>query len=333
MKKNIITFLLAMMLPVIAFAQDDMYFVPAKKDKVAKVKKPKTERSDVPFAGKTYYIGIDMSEDQYNRRHGKLSSGTYVVSDSVVYSSDSIASDIISFAPVKNSQNVQTRDTMYVFVSDAEDYRYSRYLSMWDDFYWNRYFYGPGWTRFWYWHRNLWYDPWMNPWYDPWYYDYAYGPYWSGRWFYPWGFFPSRYDYWYSPYPHPYYITYGGGSIGGGSSRPGRHPGVGGHGGVVVRSTSGTSGNNVIARRNGDYVNRFTGYGPNSRGWNSAHNNARGYDGGNYTRSESNYTPSAPSSYSGGGGYSRGSGSGSFSSGGGGVSRSSGGGGHSAGRR
>lgn len=315
MNKNIILLFLATIITTMVCAQDDMYFVPTKKEKAPK---PKKEVSNVPFAGNTYFIGMNVSDDEYNRRGKKLKSGYYQVGDSIVFSDDSIASDIISFTPVTDSNVAKKeRDTMYVFVAEPEDYRYSRYLSLWDDFYFNRWFYGPAWRYVWYpggpWY-DPWFGPWYNPWYDPWFYDYyAWGPYW-----YPWHYGPYYRNYWYDPYPY-HYIAGGGGHHGTSTSR---HPGRGGSGGVVLRSTAGTNNNNLVARRNGDVVNRFTGRETTSRGWNSNHNN-RGYN--DYSRGNNSYSPSHSSGFS-GGGYSSGGG---FSGG----SRSTGGGGHSGGRR
>ena len=159
-----------------AWAQDDMYFVPSKKN----IEKEITAQS---LPKDTYYSGSDRSVDDYNRR-------------SVYQSIDSLGNDIIEFNTSKGSYPVD---------SLSEDYQVTRRMERFDDYtvkdaYIDGYrdgTYASMWHSPWYYTRYgyvyTWYDPWFDPWYDPWYYTSWYGwyPYrygWYGygyRWGYP----------------------------------------------------------------------------------------------------------------------------------------------------
>lgn len=337
MKKSIITLLLASLLPIGASAQDDVYFVPTKTAKEKPVAKKKS--SEVPYAGKTYYSGINKTDDEYNRRVRKQL-GAYTVNDSIVYSEDSVASDIITFTTGSNAlaeaENVK-HDTVYVYVNDLDEYSYCRLLSRFDDFYYNRWFFGPGWYSPWSWHMRYfnWYDPWYDPYYAGWGY---YGPYYGNIWYDPW------FDPWLYPFG-PYFGHYGYyGNYYGYIYRPGGWGGYrpstdlghiayrgshnhsynahGAHGdgsrsrGFANRTISRGSANYQVANRNGERTTYFTG-----------RSGAQGFRG-NTVRNDNNrsyetYRPSSnsmrsTSSYSGGGGYT--GGGGGFSGGGGGHS-------------
>lgn len=320
MKTGLLTLVLATLALTQASAQDDMYFVPAKK--------VKAQQSEVPYAGKTYYSGISKSNDEYNRRRGKKGAMAQLP-DSLAL--DSVASDVITFAPKSKHAFgiVENGDTTYINVTDIDDYLYCRTLQRFDDFFWEYRFRGPYWRYGWWgfydpWHHP-WYDPWFDPWFDPWY-----GPWYNSWWM------PPSYSSWYSYYgpwyPHrrwqsDYGYFYGGG--GGGSSYHTYKPG---RGGVVVRSSVGSNGNNAIARRNGDRISRTSSV---HGGGSNIH--ARGGENGGYTR----YSPDRSGGttyYSGGGSYSGGGtgGGGGFSGGGGysgGGGSRGGGGGHVGGRR
>ena len=173
-----------------AWAQDDMYFVPSKKN----IEKEITAQS---LPKDTYYSGSDRSVDDYNRR-------------SVYQSIDSLGNDIIEFNTSKGSYPVD---------SLSEDYQVTRRMERFDDYtvkdaYIDGYrdgTYDSMWHSPWYYTRYgyvyTWYDPWFDPWYDymyygdyySWYSPWRYG--WYGSYYRPWGYYS-----WYTPY---YY--YGGG--------------------------------------------------------------------------------------------------------------------------
>lgn len=290
MKKLISALIISLLMPMAVCAQDDMYFVPKKRTETEKnaPRKTRRENKDVYVVGNTYYSGIDKTDDEYNRRTKKKANKIYSCDDEAMYSPDSIASDVITFSTEETAERQQSkqRDTVYVFVTDKDDYRYCQYLSRFDDFYWYNRFYGPGWVspwhRYWYvydpwfspWY-DPWYDPWFSPWYDPWYYPYYAGRFYHyGMWGYPWGYA------WGSPWECGWMYGYGGFYGYGGSAIGSYYPiGSGGHAisyngshnhhfsgsnssagkGFAHRTSSRTSNNYSVANRNGDVTNYTTG--------------------------------------------------------------------------
>ena len=231
--RRIILFALAVLgAQVAAFAQnDDMYFVP--KTKAQKVAEQKAYERQLAKARANYVYGM-RDVDEYNRRH-RLQS-TIVPIDS-----SGVADDIIDFQPgtgVYPDSAYMDSVTNIMPMNDfaEEDYKYSRRMNRWEDFY-------P-------WYDRMYYDPWIEPWYadywyHPWYHDYwyssrwYYGPYygywWSNPWYSAyWGWSAPWHYGWYGPYysywHHPRYIGIGGtgvGHSGRGTSatfRTGRHP-------------------------------------------------------------------------------------------------------------
>lgn len=180
MKKNILALFLLGLISSGAYAQDDMYFMPKKTEKVVKEVAPVEP-----------YYENRMDVDDYNRR-GFFGNQGYALS------SDTTANDVINFS---------TSDSLdaagYAGVGDEydegynpeDDYIYSRRMSRFDDFYWYDpwYYgwYGPYWYGSPYWYA---YSGWYSPWYDPWYYG----------WYRPWGY--GWYYSWYRPvsYYRPY---------------------------------------------------------------------------------------------------------------------------------
>lgn len=180
MKKNILALFLLGLISSGAYAQDDMYFMPKKTEKVVK-----------EVATVEPYYENRMDVDDYNRR-GFFGNQGYALS------SDTTANDVINFS---------TSDSLdaagYAGVGDEydegynpeDDYVYSRRMSRFDDFYWYDpwYYgwYGPYWYGSPYWYA---YSGWYSPWYDPWYYG----------WYRPWGY--GWYYSWYRPvsYYRPY---------------------------------------------------------------------------------------------------------------------------------
>lgn len=195
MKKTIFTTLAAMLLPLTMMAQDDMYFTPTKAEvKAAKEARKKDREAEIARrkayeqARGVYYSGLNKTDDEYNRRVSHRDFKPVAINDTILASTDSIASDIIEF-PAGNASRMEKGvyptadearvDTVYKYiVMDDDDYRYSRLLSRYDDFYfryafhdpfynpwyYNPWYYGPRWSYNYYaW--NGWYDPWFDPWY------------------------------------------------------------------------------------------------------------------------------------------------------------------------
>lgn len=317
MIKNVFFLLTALVLtPSWCRAQDDMYFTPTKEMVKKKKVQREKERND-------YYSGINKSDDEYNRRTQCRKFVPYSVSDSLLYSADSIASDIISFSVGDGTYDEKVRvDTVYKYVIvDDDDYAYCKRLSRFDDFYWWHNFYTP-YTCInplrWY---ARWYDPWYDPWFNPWHCGYAY-PYYSGwyysGWYDPWFAF-GWYDPWfYRPYYYPVY-QYGGG----GSTAHNRfYAGTRNHRYVRTETTSGNRSYD-IAKRNGDATTRHRGIGyRNNTVRNYGDSYRRDYNtqstrnsySGNFN---SSHSTSSGSSFSGGHsrGFSGGSGGGSFGGG------------------
>ena len=207
MKRPFILLALVAAMPLTMNAQDDMYFVPTKKN-VEKSKK------DYGMPKDTYYSGSNRSVDDYNRRHtecweNQLKDGSQVVAI------DSLGNEI---ATVNVKKGKSKHDSIL-----NDDYKYTRMMEMWDGYqcsnaYWRGYndgrfnrwygwssYYDPWYYSSWYGPYSLWYDPWFygyggwyGGWYDPWFYGYA-G--WYGGWhpYYDWG--------WHGHY----YPVYGGG--------------------------------------------------------------------------------------------------------------------------
>lgn len=126
-------------IPLGMMAQDDLYFNPA-------VDKDEVKSTVTDCDGAPYYGGLDMSDDEYNRRH---TLGSYYQK----IGTDSLGNDIVGFY---GADGTLSTDTVYPFSSpyafdDDDDFAYSRRMGRFDNFY-------------------GWYDPYFsNYWYDPWY--------------------------------------------------------------------------------------------------------------------------------------------------------------------
>ena len=342
MKRIILLSLWMGLLPLALLAQDDMYFVPKKTDKVKKeVPAAETSRTLPPPRP------LDVDVDEYNR-HNIISINTIMGHDSLMH--DSIGNDIIEFVPGDGAY--PKTDTVFVYKND-DDFRYSARMGLFDDYYgwYNPYFYNYlGWRYGHYYgvYSPWYYDPWgyysfWSPWfYDPWYYDPWYYGYWGG------------YGGWWGPYYSPYYGYYGYYSY----YHGGYHHGGGGYahyseGSRMPAKSSPASlgmtrGRGYSTAQNGTFggrqVSRGTFSGSSSRTgatrstYANSGTRARGFGGsGNYSSSGSYSAPSrssnpswstpygGSSSYSGGSRSSGSSGS-SYSSGSSGSSRSSSGG-------
>ena len=205
MRKPLILSALAAMLPLTMNAQDDMYFVPTKKN----VEKTK---SDYGMPKDTYYSGSKRSIDEYNRRNRTECWEEQLKDGSQVTVIDSLGNEI---ATVNVKKKKSRRDSTYL----DDDYAYTRRMARWDGYecsnaYWQGYNDGRfnrwyGWSSFydpWY-YSSWYYDPWY---YDPWYYGYA-G--WHGGWYAGWyGWHPYHTWGWgWYDYHYPIYVGTGGG--------------------------------------------------------------------------------------------------------------------------
>jgi len=231
-------------LPLSLMAQDDdMYFVPTKKN-------VERESADYGARHSTYYSGINRSVDEYNRR------GSYYQ----VLPADTLGSDTISFSGEKG---------VYPDSAVAEDFALTRRMTRYDGYepeqvYRDAYREGyrdghrDSWHSPWYysayypWYDSYWYwrDPWYYSWYDPWYYD--------RYWYRPHGWYVGYYHY---GYHRPYYyggVTYYVG--GGGSSKYRRYDSMaarsprGYSNGRQTTHTAGTFGGSSMRR--GSYGSR-----------------------------------------------------------------------------
>lgn len=318
MKKRILLSVLlgAFVIPSIA-QDDDMYFVPSKKN-------VGNAGAAYNAPSSTYHSGSSRSVDEYNR-YG--SSYEILPADT---------GDIISFSAVQG-----------VYPDSVADFTLTQQMARWDDYepstaYWAGY--SQGYNDSWGWHSPWFYSsyyPWYDSWYwDPWYWDYGwYGGYgWYSPYSWRWGYYNSWYYY-------PRYYGWGGGYAHhdwGRGSHYGNYRSIA-HGNMADRGRyygGGSRGYADGSRRTlGTYNNRNTGgsrtYSPSStsgtRTRTSVNGNystprstgSRSYSSGSSSSSRS--SSSSGSSYSGG---TRSSG-GSFGGGGGGGSRSSSGGGGS----
>ena len=183
MKKLILSALLFGAVSLGVMAQDDVYFTPSKSVKKSMSSYEVINDSPAPLSGSNRDV------DEYNRR-GKSSSYFKKIG------TDSLGNDIIEF----HTSAEDITDTLAVYpgtkveFSVEDDYKYSRRLSRFDDYYWydpwlyGYYGFGPYWR---YRYTGFWYDPWFGyygGWYDPWYYGYygIYDPWYYG--YYGWGY-------------------------------------------------------------------------------------------------------------------------------------------------
>ncbi|MBQ8712818.1 MAG: hypothetical protein IJ551_08405 [Prevotella sp.] len=316
MKNRLLVSLILGALPLTMMAQDDdMYFVPTKKN-VAK------EAASYGVPRTTYYSGSNRSVDEYNRRGG--SSYYQVLPGDTTGMGQN---DIISF---------NGEVGVYPDSAQAEDFALTRQMARYDGYEpdvayregyrdgrrdswgwhspWFYSSYYPWYDSYWYWNDPWYYGHygyygWYDPWYDPWYYGYG--------WHRPYGWYGGYYGYY-----HPYYYGGGGGYV----SRPLRRDSGRASFGVSGRSTFGNSrGTAANAHsRSGFGASRSRTASTVSRSSNSSFGASQSSTGGfGASRSSSS---SAGSSF-GGSTRSSGSSGGSFGASGGSSRSSSGGGG------
>ncbi len=320
MKAKHLLFLLSIALSLPLTAQeDDMYFVPSKKQKNEQETVRNTETAIASSATTPVAAtGSSRDVDEYNRR-GKQQQ--IVLTDTLgmqwALQTDENGQSI--WVPLENEQAAQDSDVAAQSYEYDDDFSYTQRLGRFHSVYTPYY---------------SWYDPWFDPWYDPWYTSpwyrssWYYGPHygWGYGWNYGWGwgYGPG----WYGPgfYPHYYYPVYvpsGGRGSSFGHSRGGAMA-AGSRGSGVSNSRS-----NYSSRNTGVRTSRSSGrVGTSSRNAGSRNSNVNR----STTSSSRNYqsaSPSRSSSRSSGATFSSGSrGGGGFSGGG-----SRGGGGFSGGSR
>lgn len=151
MKKLILSALLFGAVSLGVMAQDDVYFTPSKSVKKSMSSYEVINDSPAPLSGSNRDV------DEYNRR-GKSSSYFKKIG------TDSLGNDIIEF----HTSAEDITDTLAVYsgtkveFSVEDDYKYSRRLSRFDDYYWcdpwlyGYYGFGPYWR---YRYTGFWYDP------------------------------------------------------------------------------------------------------------------------------------------------------------------------------
>lgn len=350
MKKLLLLSVLVGAMPITMMAQDDLYFTP-KKSETQITSSTVVVDDDQP----AYYSGSSRNIDEYNRR------GAYSTYFQKI-GTDSLGNDIIEL----HTSASNLIDTLAIYPGTdvnyltEDEYKYSRRLTRFDDYYWdpwyysNYSFYRPFWGYRWGWYSNWyydWYDPWYYRWYDPWYYNiygtyYSWGfPHYGSYWYYNWYYDPWYYPYYSFSYTGNYHTSpYVAGTTNHGSlgrlnghgtsaSRKGNFGGYRGNG----QTTRAYASRESLQSRSGN----FGGYRGNSNASSTRYagsSSNAGRSGSSFNGSRSNstrstYTPSSSSSSyssssrSSSGSFGGSSGGGSFSGGGGGGSRGGGGGG------
>ena len=283
MKKIILTaFLLGATVTTVNAQDDDLYFVPTKKN-IAK------ERASYGLPEKTYYSGSKRSVDDYNRRTWEVAG---VPADS----------DIIDFSAVRGVYP----DSAYS--EQDSDYQLTRKMTRFDDYtpdraYWDGYRAGR-WSSPWY---SSWYS-WYDPWYEPWYFDAYYGwgsPWYYSSWYSPWhygwgGYWGWHGGYWDGPRYH-----------GGGISRPASRIGVTHH-----KTQSAGRGTNLGGYRSSRQVGGSTSNSSSSRNYGTRSlGGSRSGTGSSMGNSSGSFGGSSSGSF--GGSRSNGSSGGGRSTGGG----------------
>lgn len=336
MKRIILLAALAASQLLTAQAQDDLYFVPSKKN-VAKERASRIERMAVDR--EAYYSGSHRSVDEYNRRTWRNGSSVEMIGDSLM-------SDVIDFTAVEGvypDSAAQSADS---------DFQLTRHMARWDgytpaDAYWQGYSDARDDVRTYSWHSPWYYSTYWDPWYDSWYWHNWYNPWYYSSWH--WG---GWYDPWYyGGWGYPYYGYYGGWY--GGHHHGGRWSAANSSAGIhTPRRSFGTSGNRVNIGRMSSrssfgsnagggsrtaFDNRSTSgsrnfgsrssFGSSNHGARTASSStgSRSFDNSSSSSGSRSFSSgsSSGSSFSSGGGFSSGSSRSSFGGGGG---RSGGGG-------
>ena len=195
MKKWTILSMALVLTSLQAMAQDDMYFMPSKKQKAEREAARQARQANSNYERIDYrdYSGSNRNVDEYNRMGSQIET---LPADT---------GDVITFDPVEG-----------VYPDSVGDYQLTKQMTRFDDYvpsiaYWEGY--SAGRRDAWGWH-SPWYYSSLYPWYDPWYYDpwYSYGwydPWYYDPWYYNYGW--RHYGYWGGYYYHPVvYVGSGG---------------------------------------------------------------------------------------------------------------------------
>ena len=287
MKKSFILSVLALALPLIVVAQDDVYFTPKKVEKSAKAATPVVPVKENAATTISPIRENATDVDVYNRR-GLRSHYEKI-------GTDSVGNDIVEL----DLGGVNANDTIYYgaegYPSFDDDYEYTRQLSRWDGLY-DPFLYGRSWWHSpWWYARYGWYDPWFYDyyWYDPWYYGSWYGwgyPYYGyyGSW-YGWGYpYYGYYGYYGWGYPYRgYYGTYYAGTTG-----TAHHGYAHGSGNVAMRtgSSSTFSSGRFGGRTIGGSASTNRGTYRNGTATRNQYGNFGGSRSSSYSRSAGSYS-------------------------------------------
>lgn len=206
MKTLVLASLAALALPMASQAQDDLYFVPSKKNVPRSV-------ADYGMPRDTYYSGSRRSVDDYNRHRPHVRSHVETIDSAGNRVTTYGASDVIDFDGAMGVYPDSAAIDTAFSVMPQDDYECTRRMSRFDDYAWRdgyRDGYYAGRSQSWRWN-------------DPWYWDYPYyygyygwgSPYYYSSWYWNdpwyWGGWYGHHHHWYGPT----YVVNGGGWRGG----------------------------------------------------------------------------------------------------------------------
>lgn len=239
MKTLVLASLAALALPMASQAQDDLYFVPSKKNVPRSV-------ADYGMPRDTYYSGSRRSVDDYNRHRPHVRSHVETIDSAGNRVTTYGASDVIDFDGAMGVYpDSAAIDTAFSVSPQGDDYECTRRMSRFDDYAWRdgyRDGYYAGRSQSWRWN-------------DPWYWDY---PYYYNSWYWndPW--------YWGGWYGHHHW--YGPAYVVNGGARPSHHSLRNTRGTLRgYRGTTGTGGRRTVSTpsrtfgRNSSNTNYNTG--------------------------------------------------------------------------
>lgn len=184
-------FLILTLVPALIHAQDDdLYFTPQKKQKAKAVTKTvqPAQRSSrfselyVGDNGIVAYTDNPRSDDEYNRRYTYQTSGGYE-DDSVDVSDDRVTGGVSTDYEEGFADGWTYSRRLARFHSPLVIIGSAFYYDVYDPWYYDDFYYGPGWGWSWGWRPFYsWHSYWCGPswgwswgWHRPWY-----GPVWHG---------------------------------------------------------------------------------------------------------------------------------------------------------
>ena len=314
-RNNKLITLFLLTLPLMGWAQDDMYFVPKKKTKTQQTTTQRSIPVEIVYADdETLDItGSTRDVDEYNRRTPATTTGEAQL---VQQADGSFALQVTADDAQKMSANELYTQGYRDGYEDGEDYSLTRrmgrfnYVSVYSSpWYWSVR-YDPFYWDDWYWSRPYWG-------YSGYYGYYGYRPYYSWGWGYS--------------YHRPYHYGYYGHHRPHDAGRP-AYPG-GGHMGRNTQyrerySNLRTADRNYVTPRNSSTQRSVRGGGQMAPAGSRTGSYINGGQGSSSSNSHSSSVSSSRSSSSGGSFHSRGGSGGGFS---GGSSRGGSGGGFSGG--